>query len=64
MYLTIGFRCKAGFRKGDNDGDKGQSPCADVWNIRPPPWSPSRVHLPVEIKCSEIFPSIRDVSQR
>jgi hypothetical protein len=64
MYLTIYFTCNVESHKGDNDGGEGQGPCGEIHEIRPFPWSPSGVHLPLEIKSSEKFPSIPEVSQR
>ena len=62
MYITIKFRCKVEYHKGNDVGTKGQYPWYHVPDKRPSPWPLSRVHFPLKANRSNVFPSIPDVS--
>jgi hypothetical protein len=64
LYITVIFAYNVEFQKAENDGVKGQHPCEEIHDKGPSPWPPSRVHFPLEIKSSNVFPSILEVSPR
>jgi len=59
--VTIKLPSKVESHKADNDAGKGKDPRGDIHDERPPPWSPSGVDLPLEIKGSDELPSIPGV---
>jgi hypothetical protein len=62
-YRTVKLLCNVESHKAANDGTKAQCPCSSVRNKRPLPRSLSRVHFPLEANCSNIFPSVLDLSR-